>query len=39
VSRDAHLTVKVSAKFEVDITIRCPVIALLLLIHYVTLTF
>jgi len=30
---------KVSTKFEVDTTIRCLVIALLLLIHYVTLTF
>jgi len=30
---------KVSIKFEVDTTIRCLVIALLLLISYVTLTF
>ena len=30
-SRDAYLTTKVSTKFEVDITIRCIVIALLLL--------
>jgi len=37
VSRDAHLAVKVSTKFEVDTTIRCIVIALLLLIRYVTL--
>ena len=29
----------VSTKFEVDTTIRCLVIALLLLIRYVTLTF
>jgi len=28
---------KVSTKFEVDMTIRCLVIALLLLIRYVTL--
>ena len=33
-SRDAYLTMKVSTKFEVDTTIRCLVIALLLL--YVT---
>jgi len=39
VSRDAHLAVTVSTKFEVDTTIRCLVIALLLLIRYVTLTF
>jgi len=38
VSRDAHLAVTVSTKFEVDTTIRCLVIALLLLIRYVTLT-
>ena len=31
VSRDAHLVMKVSTKFEVDKTIRCLVIALLLL--------
>jgi len=37
VSRDAHLAMKVSTKFEVDTTIRCLVIALLLLIRYVTL--
>ena len=37
VSRDAYLTMKVSTKFEVDTTIRCLVIALLLLIRYVTL--
>ena len=37
VSRDAHLAVTVSTKFEVDTTIRCLVIALLLLIRYVTL--
>ena len=30
---------KVSTKFEVDTTIRCLVIALLLLIRYVTLIF
>jgi len=30
---------KVSTKFEVDTTIRCLVIALLLLIRYVTLSF
>jgi len=30
---------KVSTKYEVDTTIRCRVIALLLLIRYVTLTF
>jgi len=30
---------KVSTKFEVDTTIRCLVIALLLLIRYVTVTF
>ena len=39
-SRDAHLAVTVSTKFEVDMTIRCLVIALLLLIRdLVTLTF
>jgi len=32
-----YLTMKVSTKFEVDTTIRCLVIALLLLIRYVTL--
>ena len=32
-SRDAHLAVTVSTKFEVDTTIRCLVIALLLLIR------
>jgi len=32
-----HLVMKVSTKFEVDMTIRCLVIALLLLIRYVTL--
>ena len=37
VSRDAYLTMKVSTNFEVDTTIRCLVIALLLLIRYVTL--
>ena len=37
VSRDAHLAMTVSTKFEVDTTIRCHVIALLLLIRYVTL--
>jgi len=37
VSRDAHLAVTVSTKFEVDMAIRCLVIALLLLIRYVTL--
>ena len=37
VARDAHLAVAVSTKFEVDTTIRCLVIALLLLIRYVTL--
>ena len=36
VSRDAHLAVTVSTKFQVDTTIRC-LIALLLLIRYVTL--
>ena len=39
VCRVAHLVMKVSTKFEVDTTIRCLVIALLLLIRYVTLTF
>ena len=39
VSRDAHLAVTVSTKFEVDTTISCLVIVLLLLIRYVTLTF
>jgi len=38
VSCDAHLAVTVSTKFQVDTTIRCLVIALLLLIRYVTLT-
>jgi len=37
VSCDAYLTVKVYTKFEADTTIRCLVIALLLLIRYVTL--
>ena len=37
VSRDAHLALTVSTNFEVDTTIRCLVIALLLLIRYVTL--
>ena len=37
VSRDAHLALTVSTKFEVDTTIRCLVITLLLLIRYVTL--
>ena len=37
VSRDAHLAVTVFTKFEVDTTIRSLVIALLLLIRYVTL--
>ena len=36
-SRDVHLAVIVSTKFEVDTTIDCLVIALLLLIRYVTL--
>ena len=36
-TRDAHLAVTVSTKFEVDTAIRCLVIALLLLIGYVTL--
>jgi len=36
VLRDAHLALKVT-KFEVDMIIRCLVIALLLLIRYVTL--
>ena len=39
VSRDAHLAMTVSTKFEVDTTIGCLVIALLLLIRYMTLTF
>ena len=34
-----NLAMKVSTKFEADTTIRCLVIALLLLIRYVTLTF
>jgi len=37
VSRDAHLAVTVSTKFEVDTTIRCLVMVLLLVIHYMTL--
>jgi len=37
VSRDAHLAMKVSTKFEVDTNIHCLVIVLLLLIRYVTL--
>jgi len=37
VSRDAYLVMKFCTKFEVDTTIRCLVIALLLLIRYVTL--
>jgi len=37
VSRDAHLAMKLSTKFEVDTTIRCRVIALLLLMRYATL--
>jgi len=37
VSRDAYLAMKVSTKFEDDTTIRCLVIALLLLIRYETL--
>jgi len=37
VSRDANLVMKVSTKCEVNTTIRCLVIALLLLIRYVTL--
>jgi len=37
VSRVAHVTLKISTKFEVDSTIRCPVLALWLLIRYVTL--
>jgi len=37
VSRDAHLVIKVSTKFELDMIIRCLVIALLLLILYVNL--
>jgi len=36
-SRDAHLAMKVSTNFEVDTTIHCLVIALLLLIRHVTL--
>ena len=36
-SRDAHIAMTVSTMFEVDKTIRCLVIALLLLIRYVTL--
>jgi len=36
-SHDVHLAMKVSTKFEVDMTIRCRVIALLLLMPYVTL--
>ena len=36
VSRDEHLAMTVSTKLEVDTTIRCLVIALLLLIRYVT---
>jgi len=36
-SRVAYLMMKVCTKFGVDTTIRCPVIVLLLLIHYVTL--
>jgi len=36
VSRDAYLTLKVCTKFEVDTIIRCLVIALLLLVRYVT---
>ena len=38
-SRDPHLAMTVSTTFEVDTTIRCLVISLLLLIRYVTLTF
>jgi len=37
VSCDAYLTMKVSTKFEIDTTIYCLVIALLLLIRHVTL--
>ena len=37
VSRDVQLAMTVSTKFEADTTIRCLVIALLLLIRYVTL--
>ena len=37
VSRDARIALTVSTKFEVDTTIRCLVIALLLLIRHVTL--
>ena len=37
VSRDANLALTVSTKFEVDTTISCLVIALLLLIRYLTL--
>ena len=32
-----HLTVKISTKFEVDTTLRCQVVAYLLLTRYVTL--
>jgi len=37
-SRDAHLAVTVSTKFELDTTIRCLVIALLLLIRHMPLS-
>jgi len=36
VLRDAHPAMKVFTKFEVDTTIRCLVIALMVLIRYVT---
>jgi len=36
-SSRSPLTVKISTKLEVDTTIRCLIIALLLLIHYMTL--
>ena len=36
-SSDAHVALTVSTKLEVDTTIRCLVIALLLMIRYVTL--
>jgi len=39
VSRDAHLAITVSTKFEVDTTIRCLVIAADTLRDLVTLTF
>jgi len=36
VSRDAHLAMTVSTKFQVDMTIHCRAIALFLLIRYMT---